>query len=273
MSTKMSPLSESKDAAAALVGSGHGCLLVDFDGTVSEIVDEPGNARLFPGVVDTLDHLSGHCEVAVISGRSVSWLRNEVGSPNLSYVGIHGAQVAGGRETVIDRTGTLYRSALAAVKADVTQWLGSEAREHGISLEDKGSSLALHYRQAPDTSSAYRLIRGLLSTRELPGVLEVHDGRMVVELRPAGFDKGRVVRDMVAEVRPDWLIYAGDDRTDADAFLAAKVLRDGGVVDTLTIGVFSDEWPADAVCSPDYWAASVREFADWLAWLENKSSS
>ena len=273
MNSEMVPLDKSKGQAGTLVRGGNGCLLVDFDGTISEIVDEPQAARVFPGVVAALNILATSCHVAIVSGRPVAWLRQIVGSPHLSYVGIHGAQVANGQGPVVDLTGAAFRSDLASVKVELVQWLESKGHGHGISLEDKGASLSLHYRRAADVASVYRLIHEMLATKELAGVMEVRDGRMVVELRPAGFDKGGVIKNMVAEVRPDWLIYAGDDRTDADAFLVAKLIREGGSVKTLTVGVFSQEWPADAVCSPDYWASSVSEFAGWLGWLATKSSS
>lgn len=211
--------------------------------------------------------------MVIVSGRSVAWLIRLVGSPRLSYVGIHGAQLAHGNGPITELTGIAFRSDMASVKVDLVKWLESEGSGLGIVLEDKGTSIALHYRDAPDVASAYRKIHDVLAMRKLPETMLVHDGRMVVELRPVGFDKGEVVKRIVAEVTPAWLIYAGDDRTDADAFMVAKLLREGGALNTLTVGVLSGEWPADALCSPDYWATSVEEFVSWLGWLASKSSS
>ena len=96
-------------------------------------------------------------------------------------------------------------------------------------VEDKGRAIAVHVRRAADPHATFELVAPRL--RALAGELglAVEPGRMVLELRPAGGDKGDALRSLVAEQPPSAVVYVGDDLGDLAAFAAVEAMRADGL--------------------------------------------
>jgi trehalose 6-phosphate phosphatase len=135
--------------------------------------------------------------------------------------------------------------------------LEAVAAEPGLRIEDKGDSLALHYRLAPEQGPALRRLAQTIAAAE-PG-LRVIDGRKVVEFQPRGTDKGRAIAGFMAE--PPFAgrtpVFAGDDATDEDGF--AEVERRGGI----SIRIANAE--ATSTRPTQYRLPSVAALHRWLA--------
>ena len=138
--------------------------------------------------------------------------------------------------------------AIAAARTRVPELLA----ELGVAdayVEDKGRAIAVHVRRTADPAAAFDLVAPRL--RGLAGELGlvVEPGRMVLELRPAGGDKGDALRALVAEQPPSAVVFVGDDLGDLPAFAAVETLRADGV-------------PGLLVCSGSTEVAEVAERAD-----------
>lgn len=198
-------------------------VLLDFDGTLAEIVPDPAAAAPVPGVISALADLAAHCPVAIISGRELSDLRARVPVPGIWYAGCHGYELLGP-----DGVAQEHEAVAGAVRAlsEAAAALSAEfADVPGIRVEHKRFAVAVHYREVP----ADRVDHVVSATRELAARtgLRAGGGRKVVELRPdMDWDKGDALRwvldRLTVSVQP---VYIGDDLTDEDAFDA--VATDG----------------------------------------------
>lgn len=196
-------------------------VLVDFDGTLSEIVATPDLAVAAPGAEDALRTLCSRCEVAIVSGRSVRDLRRRLPEDlALVLAGGHGAELVhpdGTEDSLVDpeTVGPVLDEVEDSLRAVVDL-------ELGWLIERKPASVAVHHRQVVDPGQTLLKVRRVLDDhvdRE-PGFV-VSDGKAVTELRPAGITKGTIV-DRLADAAPTrHLVVIGDDVTDEDAFRAA----------------------------------------------------
>lgn len=188
---------------------------LDVDGTLIDIAASPGAARVddaLLGLVARLHHACGGA-LALISGRSLADLDQRLGSVRIPLAGQHGLERR-------DATGRLHTHATPpGAKRGLRQRLDALVAKHpGLLLEDKGLSLALHYRQAPQLAAwLHRLLNGWLKDAE---GLQLQKGKRVLEIKPAGFDKGSAIAEFMAEApfhgrRP---VFIGDDVTDEHGF-------------------------------------------------------
>jgi trehalose 6-phosphate phosphatase len=202
---------------------GH-ALFLDFDGTLVEIAPAPGLVQVpaeLPRLLGELtDRLGG--AVAVVSGRPLDELASMLVPFAGAIVGQHGLERRRG-------DGSMIRCPTPPKLAEARSALGEFAvRCDGVVLEDKGGSLALHYRQAPAARASCRtLVRRLVL--ESDGAFDALDGKMVVELRPRSGGKGRAIANLLADApfHGRLPVFIGDDITDEDGF--AAVNRLGGV--------------------------------------------
>lgn len=239
-------------------------LISDVDGTLSSIVENPDEARISSEMRELLAELNrGSALVALVSGRGVEDLRQRVGLPGLVYVGNHGLERWTDGQSVTHPEAASQRPALEAVKAKL-----AEFKDPGLSLEDKGSTLTLHYRRhtnpdgfAKEQRDRFTQIAGDLGLR-------LSQGRMVFEFKPSvAVDKGSTLRQLVADYRLGAALYIGDDTTDVAALLAAKDLREGGKCESWGVGVQSDETPDEVVAAADLLASGVPDVEALLGWL------
>lgn len=214
----------SLDMLAAVLASRQPLILADFDGTLSDIVDDPARATILPSAKDALAALAAWCPVAVLSGRDALDVRTRVGVPGVWYGGNHGLEIIspdGRRHDHEDASCaklSLHRAmeALQDALSDVV----------GLELEHKQYSIAVHHRRV-DTASIARVTAAAHAIARREG-LRVAQGRRVIELRPdMNWDKGSALRLVTESLgRTDVLaVYLGDDLTDEDAFDAVE--RDG----------------------------------------------
>ena len=206
--------------------------------------------------------------VGAVSGRQAAEARRLVGLDGLAYAGNHGLELllAGEESARPDPS-------LAGRERDATEFIAGLApgrfAEAGLRLEDKGPIQALHWRGAEDETRAEGCAHEIAVEAGHAG-LEPHWGRKVLELRPVGGGgKGAAVASLLAEEGLDRAVYAGDDRTDLDAFRRLQQLRESGELSAaVRVGVLSPEGPAElteesdlAVGGPEGWLAIL----EWLA--------
>jgi trehalose 6-phosphate phosphatase len=224
---------------------GSTALLVDFDGSLAAIVDDPRDAVALPGAEAVLRRLVRALgRVGVVSGRSIDFLASRLGVPDLALAGLYGAQLeVGGRRRVDERV-TRHAPAVAAAAAE------ADALLPGVLVERKaGISVTLHWRTCPEREDEIRAVASRLAERH--GLDAPQRGRRAVELRPpVAIDKGDAVRALVAGCSV--AAFAGDDAGDLPAFAALdELVASGALAAAVRIGVRSDEAPAAVLDGAD----------------------
>jgi len=207
-------------------------IILDYDGTLTPIVERPEEARLSPGTRELLRELASlpGCRVALMSGRMLADLRKMVGLPQLTYGGNHGLELAWDNNGTWEHPGVVVARPLLARLSEVMA--GELVGIRGAWIEDKGLSLTVHYRQvSPDDVPALSagVARGVSSLGGEAEGLVVRSGKATYEVLPRlGWDKGQGIVKLSGLLEPGApILYAGDDTTDEDAF---RIL-DGGSPD------------------------------------------
>ena len=230
-------------------------LFLDFDGTLVAIADRPDEVQLDLSTRKALIHLDTLLggAVAIITGREIAAVDRFLDPLRLSIAGVHGL-------TRRDAQGHMHRPAInGGFTAAVKRALHPLLQKHpALFLEYKYGAVALHYRSHPELEQA---CIALMETAvdELPGV-ELKRGKMVVEAKAVGGNKGAAIADYLSE-KPfagRRAVFAGDDVTDEDAFVLVNA-RDG-----ISIKVGPGETNAT------YRAAGTGEFLEWLRHLPRK---
>jgi trehalose 6-phosphate phosphatase len=207
---------------------------LDFDGTLAEIVPDPEQARAHPGAVPAIAALAPQvASVAVVTGRPAGvavrygGFAGEPGLDHLVVLGHYGAErwdaVSGTVKAPAPHPG------VAAVRAELPGFLDGIGAWHGTWIEEKGRAVAVHTRRASDPQAAFDALREPLAELASRHGLILEPGRMVLELRPPGMDKGVALDEYVREVGAEAVLYAGDDLGDLPAFAAVEKLRSDGV--------------------------------------------
>ncbi|WP_222558085.1 trehalose-phosphatase [Caenibius sp. WL] len=200
-------------------------VFLDFDGTLVEIAERPDAVRVNDRLATLMQGLWERLEgrMAVISGRSAGEVRALLGINAMTVVGSHGLEFCwgDGRIEAVERPAAL-ECALAAMRE-------LAAAIPGVLVEDKPLGAALHFRQAPSAEQACMDLAGRLAP-ELG--LKLQSGKMMVELRADGGDKGSAIRRLMQEpvfaaARP---LFFGDDVTDEPGFAAAQEMAGSGVL-------------------------------------------
>jgi trehalose 6-phosphate phosphatase len=210
--------------------AGEAGILLDFDGSLSAIVARPEDARPVEGAREVLSALVVRYRVvAVISGRRSEEVAALLDVPGVRYFGLYGLNEAAPE--------------LVAVVAPRVQEAASAVPEAWV--EDKGPSIAVHYRQAPDPARArIHLVAALEEVASATG-LELVEGKMVVELVPAGRPrKGGAVERLVGENHLSAALFAGDDVADIEAFRALDSLVERGLL-AVKVAVRGEDTPRE----------------------------
>ncbi|MFD8869212.1 trehalose-phosphatase [Streptomyces sp. NPDC059590] len=219
---------------AILQRPGEAVVALDFDGTLADIVPDPDQARAHPGAVPALSRLAPRLgSVAVITGRPAA-LAVEYGgfaeAPDLDHLvvlGHYGAE----RWDAADRevTAPPPHPGVAAAQAGIPDVLAAVGAARGATVEEKGRAVAVHTRRAADPQGAFEALREPVRRLAERHGLIVEPGRLVLELRPPGVDKGVALTEHVRETGASAVLYAGDDLGDLAAFAAVERLRAQGV--------------------------------------------
>lgn len=199
-------------------------LFLDLDGTVLDLAPTPDAVSIAPEVVAAIGVLIHRLDgaLAIVTGRTLDDVDRILSPLRLPTAALHGAELrrcGGGR---VADTGVAPPDRLTAA-------LGAfvDARP-GLALENKGASVAVHFRGAPERESEVRERLGDLVAQLAPSH-ELQPGKMVAEVRPRGSDKGTALKRLMAEKPFEGRtpVVLGDDLTDEFAFAAANAL--GGV--------------------------------------------
>ena len=235
--------------AALLDDPRHALVAVDFDGTLAPIVPDPAAARALPAAVTALRELAPLIgTLAVVTGRPAV-TAVEYGSldrvPGIVVLGAYGRQRwhDGQLETPPAPEGlAVARERLAGVLADA-------AAPDGTWVEDKDDALAVHTRRAADPVAALEQVRAPLLKLAADTDLRAEPGRLVIELRPAGADKGTALTELARQRQRSAIMFCGDDLGDLPAFAAVRRLRAEGL-------------PGLAVCSGSAEVTNLAREAD-----------
>jgi len=197
---------------------------LDIDGTLLDIAETPDAAeatRSQKSLVRKLHEISGGA-LALVSGRSLAAIDELFAPLKIAAAGQHGVERRDASGRV--HRGSYPRNRLQRAAEAVRDF--ADAHD-GLVFEDKGASFALHYRLAPALEDAARsVVRKAAAT--LGDWVEVQMGKMVIELKPAGRDKGVAIEEFLRE--PPFVgrepVFIGDDITDEDGFRVVN--RAGG---------------------------------------------
>jgi trehalose 6-phosphate phosphatase len=189
-------------------------LAFDFDGTLAPIVARPVDARVPIATLQRLKRLAHRLPTAVISGRAVDDLHHRLGFQPDFIVGNHGAE-----DPAVAHQSEL-RAALDDLRARALT-LANDLRQAGVQVEDKGASMALHYRRAPDRAAAMDVIGRLLGPAEAG--LRTFGGKMVMNVvSSAADDKAAALHRIVRRAGAHAALYCGDDVNDETVFAARE---------------------------------------------------
>jgi trehalose 6-phosphate phosphatase len=238
-------------SAATIVG-------LDFDGTLSPIVEDPAQAHIDPEAPDVLVSLSAQVRaIAVITGR-----------PARQVLALGGLDVVG------DLIGDLGRELYVLGQYGNERWSSTDRRvisprpPHGLSsflrelpsavrkasadgayVEEKGLAVAVHTRRLDEPDEAFERLLPLIADLAHLHDLVVEPGRNVIEVRAPGMDKGLAVQQLAADLGARGFLFAGDDLGDVEAFKAVVDLRAAGLATLL-------------VCSASVEQTALLELAD-----------
>lgn len=205
-------------------------LMLDFDGTLAPIAPTPAEAEIPAETRRELERLSRipSYAIAVVSGRALNDVRTKVGIDGITYVGNHGLEIARPNEGPFLLAAPRSGASMERLRERLTAAL---APFDGALVEDKGVSIAVHYRLVAkaDRERVKAAVHETVREAAGEGDIEIGRGSMVLELRPPfGHDKGTIVSAMLdAEAREGraaapFAMYLGDDVTDEDAFRALR---------------------------------------------------
>jgi trehalose 6-phosphate phosphatase len=224
----------------------------DLDGTLAPIIDRPEQVAVPWRTRELLARIGErYAIVGIVSGRRAADAKRIVGLERFSYVGNHGFEAL-----LPGRDRAEPAPALAGLEGVAGTFAAGLDRERldscGLRLEDKGAIVALHWRGAADPPAAESAVALIAAEAEAAG-LNTHRGRMVLELRPrVDVDKGIALAATIGQAGVGVGFYAGDDRTDADAFRALRRMVDLGELErAVCVAVVADETPAEVIESAD----------------------
>src|SRR5262245_25014908 len=207
-------------------------IVLDFDGTLADIVARPELTRPVDGAREAIAALTGRYRVvAIVTGRPSEEVAALLDVPHLEVVGLYGFEDAA-------------PELVTAVVPEAEQAAGAVTEAW---VEDKGASIAVHYRQAPDPKAARAALLLALQPVATDAGLALIEGKMVIELVPSGRPmKGSAVERLAGEYALEAILYAGDDHADLDAFAALERLAAAGTI-AVRVAVHGDETPSELV--------------------------
>ncbi|MFC2069321.1 trehalose-phosphatase [Chloroflexota bacterium] len=207
-------------------------IFLDYDGTLTPIVEDPAEAKLSKNTRNIIRKLAKHYSVAIISGRDLKDVQNMVGIKDLAYAGSHGFDIAGPGQYRDQKRGERFLPALKRAEVELSKALQDIP---GVRVERKRFGIAVHYRQVDraNLDDLEKRFEKLLSSYP---ELRKTTGKEIFELRPnIDWDKGKALLSLLellytdsARVLP---VYIGDDDTDEDAF---RAISDRGI--TIVVG-------------------------------------
>ena len=239
-------------------------VFLDYDGTLTPIVDRPEDAVISESMREAVRGLAQRCPVVIVSGRDQRVVQKLMGVDDLIVAGSHGFDIWNPAGGAIQREeGAGFEGLLDEVK----ERLGKETSSiEGALIEPKKTSVAVHYRLVSEEErpKVKEIVDALLA--EHPDELKLTPGKMVYEIQPkVDWDKGKAVLYLLEALDLDDVvpIYLGDDITDEDAFEALEGRGTG-----IFVGRVGDPEVSGRTTSADYVLHTTQEverFLDTLA--------
>lgn len=236
--------SRGRSGLASIVAEPERALLAfDYDGTLAPIVADPSQAIAHPPAVDGLRGVAARVgAVAVVTGRPVDAAVRLGGLAGpglerlvvLGHYGLERWDAAGGLQT------SQVVAGVDAARAELPGLLASLGLGNAF-IEDKRLSVAVHVRNLPDPEAALRSLRLPLQRLAQRCGLLVEPGKLVIELRPTGMDKGKALRQLVEDTGARSVAFFGDDLGDLAAFDEVDRLRGQGVPGLLVCSGSAEE--------------------------------
>lgn len=241
-------------------------LLFDFDGTLSELVDDPANASIEERSEAALHTLTGLVDlVGIVTGRAVRDVQTKLDTSQMVVVGNHGLEwVVRGQHERHD-AGLKAAEAVQAAIGEIRERLERDSLDQGVIFEDKDLSASIHYRMAPNQKQVGSVLIPLARRVAANHGLRTTEGKFIVELRPrAEVSKGTAMGQLREDFGLASMVFLGDDLTDVDGFKALRQLRESGVVESLAVGVLGSDTHPQVALTADVAVSEVVGVADYL---------
>jgi trehalose 6-phosphate phosphatase len=196
-------------------------LFLDFDGTLVDLAPRPDAVRVEPGLAEAMEAVSDLLggALAIVTGRSVAAVDAFFSPHRFDVAGLHGGELRiGGQVIQAAATSDAFRREVGRLSA----------AGDGLVIEDKGTTVALHWRSAPELRPHAEALASE-ALRRLGAGWRLQTGKAVVEILPAGAGKGRAIATLLRHdpFRGRIPVFVGDDDTDENGF--AEVLAGGGL--------------------------------------------
>ncbi len=197
---------------------------LDYDGTLTGIVDRPQDAKISPQMKERVEKISRRFKTAIVSGRMREDVENLAGIGGIFYAGSHGFDILGKGVSMVlpeaEKTIPLITELISDFKKELEDIAG-------MIVEEKKFSVAVHYRMVDEAAYFTRIEKTVNDRVSAHRELRLMHGKKVFEILPAiDWNKGKAVRWIMKALGVDWendtIVYIGDDTTDEDAFRAVR---------------------------------------------------
>jgi trehalose 6-phosphate phosphatase len=231
--------------------------VLDFDGTLAFVVDDPAFAAPVEEAAAVLRGLKDRYGlVALVSGRRAEDVRRMVEVEGITYIGVYGAEEADGPEP---QEAQQWREAASRLTQDAQTLLKTKGLD-GCEVEFKDLAVSVHFRKAKNPRAKAILTTWAQSTAPLHG-FTASEGRKVIELKPKGVSKGVALETLARKTTINHLITAGDDHSDIEMLQTARELFGDAA---LRIAITSEEAPTELNIQADKVFTSPKHFVDFL---------
>ena len=245
-------------------------ILIDIDGTISEITQTPEDAVVTLSMRNEIIKLQKKFQtVGIISGRTVENAMDMVGVDGLLYIGNHGMEYLRDGEITLDSEAVKYHEHIKSISKNLKDSELSQIK--GIKFEDKGICFSIHYRECESQENLSKKILEVVDQFIDKKELKLTVGRKIVEIKPpVSRDKGYIIGKIIENYYLNKVIYLGDDITDYDAFTKLRELGKISNIKSASILVHSNEIPDYMKNSSLFYVKNVDEVQRFFKWMSNK---
>ena len=241
-------------------------LITDIDGTISQTAPTPQQAEVSPLCRQYLSVLCNYLTlVAAISGRPTVQVKSMINIDGMVYIGNHGLERWSEGHSEFTKDVQDYPSVIKAAIKELTPLLSMK----GISIEDKGVTLTIHYRLCPDHQSARQdILAAIENSPHAKSLRIIQESKYAINLLPpVNVDKGTATLDLIQEYNLQGGVYLGDDITDIYAFRAIHAACRDLDFQGFAIGITSQEMPEKLAEEADFTLNGVDDVECFLKWL------
>jgi trehalose 6-phosphate phosphatase len=233
------------------------CLFLDVDGTLIELTDSPLETFADSDLKTLLNHVAERLggAVALVSGRSIHYLDTLFAPLRLPAAGLHGVERR-------KASGVLHGASFVDTQLDLARTAVNAlvAAHPGTSVEDKGRTIAVHFRMAPAAEAAIRQSLAAIA-KPLGSNYHIQEGNMVLEIKPRGFTKETAIKAFMKEPpfsgrRP---VFVGDDLTDQDGF---RLVEDQGGISIAVGERVHGQYRLENACAVRGWLQGIAALND-----------